>query len=326
MGGGRKHRRERYAIAAAVGMTESGIHYFYGEDTYRARQAIDDLALEHKARVRWLDQVDFEEKTPGELLGRGSRGLFGQELLVIRDVYDMPVSLQSDIAAALGRGSALCVLWDRAKSDKRSATCKKNQERGRVFDLPQPTEAAKWLMAQAEQRGGRLDEAAARMMVERLGVDSWRLITELEKILVTQEHVTVDYVAAAVLQGPSAEMFAMLEALTRGDLGRAVTSVEILLGEGNGEFYILSMLAYQFRTLLAIRRGIDQGRGQAEMAGACGLKPYSVQKNYSHARRFSENYLRNALTRILATDFSIRQGKVDQRTGLMMLVLGLVKR
>ncbi len=307
-------------------MTESGTHYFYGEDTYRARQAIDNLALEHEARVRWLDQIDLEERTPGELLGRGSRGLFGQELLVIRDVADMPVSLQGDIVAALERGSALCVLWDRIRPDKRSATYKKLQEKGRVFDWPQPAEAAQWLMAQAEQRGGSVDEAAAHMMVERLGVDSWRLVTELEKILVVHEHVTVDYVAAAVPQAPAAEMFAMLEALTRGDLEQAVASVEILLGAGNSEFYILSMLAYQFRTLLAIRRGIDRGQGQAEVARAGGLKPYSVQKNYSHARRFSASYWRTALTRILATDFSIRQGKVDQRTGLMMLVLGLVKR
>ena len=143
-----------------------------------------------------------------------------------------------------------------------------------------------WLMAQAEQYGGSIDEAAAQMMVERLGVDSWRLITELEKILVTHEHITVDCVATAVPKAPAAEMFAMLEALTRGDLGRAVASVEILLGGGAGEFYILSMLAYQFRTLLAIRRGIDQGQGQADIAGACGLKPYSVQKNYSHPPPF----------------------------------------
>lgn len=306
-------------------MTKSGLYYFYGEDTYRARRAIDDLALEHKARIRWLDQVDFEERTPGELLGRGSRGLFGQELLVIRDVADMPSSLQSDIAAALERGSLLCVVWDRAGLNKRPAMGKKLPVKGRVFGWPRPAEAAQWLMTQAERQEGSIDEAAARMMVERLGVDSWRLVTELEKLLLTHERVTVDGVDVAVSKAPAAEIFAMLEALTRGDLKQVVVSVEILLDGGAGEFYILSMLAYQFRTLLAIRRGIDQGQGPAEIAGACGLKPYSVQKNYSHARRFSENYWRHGLTRILATDFSIRRGKVDQRTGLMMLVLGLAK-
>lgn len=301
------------------------IHYFYGEDTYRARQAVDELAGEHKARVRWLDRTDFEEKTPGEVLGRGSVGLFGRELLVIRDGGDLPAALQSEILAALERGESACVWWDRLKPDKRSAVYRKLQVRGRAFDPPSPAAAAEWLVIKAGERGGCIDGAAARELVERVGTDSWRLITELEKLLVTRERITVDDVTAVVPETPAAEIFAMLEALASGNRQQAVRSVEVLLDEGNSEFYMLSMLAYQFRTLLAIRRGIDQGKSQAAMAGADGLKSYTVQKNYSHAQRFSREYLRNALTRILATDFAIRQGKVEARTGLMMLVLKLVR-
>ncbi|MFH1354206.1 MAG: DNA polymerase III subunit delta [bacterium] len=302
------------------------IHYFYGEDTYRARREIDKLAEEKKARVRWLDRTDFEEAGAGELLGKGAtRGLFGQELLVVRDIADMPASLQGDILIAVEQGAASCVLWDRGKPDKRLAVYKKLREKGREFELMSPGAAAAWLKVQAEERGGQIDEAAARELVERVGTDGWGLVAELEKLLVMRERITVSDVLAAVPEAPIAEVFSMLDALTRGDKRSAIRSIEILLDEGNSEFYILSMLAYQFRTLLAVRRGIDKNQMQAVIAKENRMKPYSVQKNYAHAQRFPVGFLRGALTRILAADFSIKQGKVDQRTGLMMLVLNLVK-
>lgn len=301
------------------------LYYYYGEDTYRARQAIEELAAGEKARVRWLDRTDFEEKTPGEILGRGSRGLFGQELLVVRDVADMPASLQGDILVALERGSTLCVLWDRAKPDRRSAVYRKSYEKRREFESLLPGAEAEWLVTEAEERGGQIDEAAAKEMVERVGVDSWRLVTELDKLLVTHKKITAEVVVEMVSEAPSAEIFSMLDALTRGEKQSAIRSIEILLDEGNSEFYILSMLAYQFRTLLKVRRGIDKNQTQAAIAKEGGMKPYSVQKNYAHAQRFSASYFRGALTRILATDFSIKRGKVGARTGLMMLVLALAK-
>lgn len=301
------------------------VHYFYGEDTYRARREIDKLAEENRARVRWLDRADFEDKSPGEILGRGSRGLFGQELLVLRDFTELPAALQSDVLDALDKGVTLCVLWGRTSPDKRLAVHRRFGKQGRAFDLPAPPAAAEWLVAEAKERGGQIDVTAARELVERVGTDGWGLITELEKLLVTHKKITVEVVVKTVPEAPSAEIFSMLDALTRGKKQSVIRSVEILLDEGNSEFYILSMLAYQFRTLLAVRRGIDRGQDQMTIAKEEKINPYSVQKNYIHAQRFPVGYWRGALTRILATDFSIKQGKIDQRTGLMMLVLNLVK-
>jgi DNA polymerase III delta subunit len=100
--------------------------------------------------------------------------------------------------------------------------------------------------------------------------------------------------------------------------------VEALMARGESEFYVLSMLAYQFRALHAIRRGQEQGWGEEKIARAGGLKPYAVRKNFSHARQAPAAYWREMLARILATDFAIRRGRVDARTALLMLVLTLV--
>jgi DNA polymerase III delta subunit len=324
------------------------VHYFYGQDTYAARGAISALADENGARLHWLEAPDLAERGAAGLVASGSMGLFGRELFVARDVSGWSKGLQDDLLASLARAgrSIDCVVWDRGVTDRRSALYRqlarpaaKPGERAstagpdglrlagqaREFSLPSPTEAAQWIADEAVRRGGKIDRSAARLLVDLAGVDRWQLTAELDKLLLSDEAITVAAVRREVPPSGSAEIFSTLDALSRGRRQQAVSSVMTLLQNGESEFYILSMLAYQFRTLHAIRRGLEQGHGQGEIARAAGLAPYAVQKNYPHAQRFSLAVLREALARILATDFAIRRGVVDQRTAVLLLVLSLAR-
>jgi len=301
--------------------------YYYGEDTYGARQAIDVLAREEGTRIRWLDRDDLEEHAPAEWISRGSQGLFGREMLVARDVSNLPVGLQDDLLKALAAAPrTLCLLWDRGRVDKRSKLYRAVKSLAREFRLLEPSVVVQWLQEEAARRGGKVTDDAAQVLVERVGVDRWRLISELEKLLIVSDEVTRESVVSSVPVAPSAEIFTVLDSLVRGDKARVVGGVKLLLQEGNNECYILSMLAYQFRTLLTIRIGIDQGQSEGEIVRSGPLKPYSVSKNFRHAQGLSRSYLRAALAKILATDFAIRQGRVQARTGLLMLVIGLVTK
>ncbi|HBE90451.1 MAG TPA: hypothetical protein DDW41_04555 [Candidatus Andersenbacteria bacterium] len=53
------------------------------------------------------------------------------------------------------------------------------------------------------------------------------------------------------------------------------------------------------------------------------IKSYSVQKNWEVAKRRPAVVWRDALTRVLVTDWAIKQGRMDARTGVLMLVAGL---
>jgi DNA polymerase-3 subunit delta len=304
------------------------VHYFYGADTWAARAALRELARAKGAAVRWFDE-------PGAgiaaALGRGSRGLFGSEIVVARDAGAWPAHLQRELVAVLaGTGAASeVVVWDRGPADRRSLLFKQLKQQAkqggsvREFQPLSPPAAAAWVVEEAGRQGGAATAPAARLLVERLGVDRWRLSAEVAKLLLAGGTIDEQTVRENVAEPVAAEIFGMLEALSRGQRQRAVASVQALLDRGESEFYILSMLAYQFRTLYAIRRGIEQGLRPGQIATAVGLKPFAVQKNYSAARRFDSAYLRETLARILACDFAIRRGRVDQRTALMMLVLTL---
>jgi DNA polymerase-3 subunit delta len=180
------------------------------------------------------------------------------------------------------------------------------------------------LVEQAERREARLGREASEVLVERVGLNKWNLESELEKLLLVKKEVTEDDVREVIPASLQAEIFSVLGALAQGKRAEAIEGVSKLLEEGNSEFYVLSMMAYQFKVLFMVRAGIDRGKRQFEVVKETGIKQYAVQKSWEVAKRKPAAFWRAALTRVLATDFAIKQGRVDAKTGVLMLVVGLV--
>lgn len=293
------------------------IRYFYGENTYTARAAIDELAATLSAKLAWLDREDLDQQSFSQRVGQGTTGLFGRQLLVVRDASRLPKAMQTDITrAAGGSGSEEVVIWDRQAPDKRAGLWRELQKNSRGFSHVAEPELINWLLSRARQAGVTLEAAAAISLIRRLGVDQWRLSSELDKLILTANPVTAAQVETAITVGNAeTQIFSLLDALAGGKSQEALGQLQNLLQAGEDELYILSMLAYQFRTLLLIKSGL---------AADAGINPYVIRRQTANAKRFSLLQLQEMLTKILATDFSIKQGKIDPRTGVTMLILGFL--
>ena len=304
------------------------ISYFYGEDTYEARGAIAALAQKAGIPIRWLDKGDFERQSLRAWIDESRSGLFGSSLVVIRDPSSFSKALQESIAATTSDGSKLeAILWDRKVPDKRSKLFKAYKSSGREFSPPQFAELLRWLQEEAKKEEVVFDHGSAQALIAAIGSDRWRLASELEKLSLRTKTITVQHIVdEAIPTSSTEEIFPMLDALSQGNTAKAIQLIELFLQRGDSELYILSMLAYQFRTLFLIRRGMEMGRSGDALAREIGLHPYVVQKNTPAARRFSSEVLLSMLTRIAATDFAIKQGMVDQRTALIMIVASLAQQ
>lgn len=284
--------------------------YFYGPDTYGAREAVQASADEKDAPIRWVDREHLEKHSLEAVLDEAGAGLFGEQLVVIRDASNFPKALQEQIIqAAKSAKQSDWVVWDRENPDKRSVLFKALKPYATAFPLLSFDEAATWIQKTYDS----VERAAAVEIARRCGADRLRITHEIEKLELTHQPITRADIEQEVPSADAAdEVFPFLDALASGSARRAMQLLEQLLAAGNSEFYVLSMLGYQYKTLLAIAAG-----------RADGLHPYVIQKNKSMAKRYSVSVLQNIFARLAATDFVIKQGKIDQRTALIMLVLNL---
>jgi DNA polymerase-3 subunit delta len=297
------------------------VHYFGGEDTYVAQEAIERLAISRGRRLKWIDQLEAEEKEVEEVL-QAQGGLFGLELLVLRDVSTWPGKVQEQYLKIIEETKEI-VVWNRGKVDRRSKWWKRFGGQAQVFNWPEIALAADWFKEEIEKLGGKIESRVARSLVQRVGTTNrWRLLAEAKKLSLIGE-VTETVVRTHVEENITEDVFQVLRAVAAGQQAQALRGVQKLLASGASEFYILTMVAYLLRVLLTIRRGLDLGWNESKIAKEGGLAPFVVSRNRRVAKNWSRQQLLGNLARVLAVDFAIKRGKMPARTGLVMLVFHL---
>lgn len=298
-------------------------HYFYGEDTYAARQVIGQLADQNKATIRWIDKDDLQQQSVVDVVGQQG-GLFGALLPVIRDPSMFSKATQEALLSYLQEHTNLeLVLWDR-ESVKRPAPLSKAGQ-AQKFSYAGEAATARWVTDQVKQQGGTITSAAAGLLVDRAGQNRWQLEQLIEKILLRTATIAPDVVEAEIDATSEAEIFTTLQAIVRRQKDVAFKHITTLLEAGNSELYILSMLAWQFKILVTVKRGSVAGLNPEAIARKYNLKPFVVTKSLPAVQGLSYDQLLDTLTKILATDVAIKQGKVAAKTGLLMLILNLVQ-
>lgn len=300
------------------------ISYIFGEDTFGASQALFAHAQKEKATVKYIGQEQAALTPLRELVAQGST-LFGAVLPVVRDPSLWRAAGQAEIVSLLKKGEEIKVIfWDRAVADKRTAVYAALKKFGKEFPLLSAYQLESWLEEEAVARGAGLEKGVARLLVERVGSNRWRLLGELEKLCLRFEHITLKAAAACLPPAAaSGNSFAFVEAVVSRQPKQAITMLQALLAEGEAELGLLGLLAWQLRSLLVIQLDQQRGLSSTDIARQRGLAPYTIEKGAALARRLPPAFLLDGLSRLLATDFAIKQGRVDARTGLTMTVLGL---
>jgi DNA polymerase-3 subunit delta len=177
----------------------------------------------------------------------------------------------------------------------------------------------------ATELGATLEPRAAAVMISRLGLNRWQLLQELQKLLLLSPQINSG--AGGAVCGSwsnTGRCFQLVEAMMNNQEAAVFTKLENLLLTGEAELRLLGLIAYQLRTVLLIQTGLQGKLGSEQMATQFKLHPYVIKKNMRLAQRYGGAQLLDMYTRVLATDFAMKQGKVDMRTGLIMLVRGLV--
>jgi len=181
----------------------------------------------------------------------------------------------------------------------------------------------------ARERGLRLGVSELGLLVESLGADAGRIAAEIEKLALyvgTARPVNVDDIAALVPNAQATTIFALVNALGRGDRKRSLDSLDTLLREGEYLPLALSFLATQFRLALAAHdaglRNSQQILGWATREGVRMWRDRADQVAATVAA-FPKLRLERAMARLFEADRALRDARPDDRVVMEELVLSL---
>ena len=290
------------------------------------------LAHELHAQIRFVDESDIHAASVEGVIDNARGSLFSKMLVVFRDPISYSEQSREQLAAHYS-SSADIVFWERGNPDARILLHKLLKKHANVMQFQKLTsmdQGAAWVAAylreHADTDSASMSRDAMLLLLQRVGFDTFALASELQKLLayhVPISRADVENIVPERMAG-EASAFPLLDAISVKNSKAAIAQLQSMITSGASERFIISMIAYQYRLLLAIRMGMDQRIDAAHISRVAKLHPIAVQKAGSLARRFSMSAIQEALVRIAGTERAMNSNKtMDARSIVTMLVSSL---
>jgi DNA polymerase-3 subunit delta len=149
------------------------------------------------------------------------------------------------------------------------------------FEAPKAREMPRVLVAEAQGLGFRLEPAAARMLVERIGSNPLRLRTELERLALwagEAGQVTVADLEEMIADTSEAAVWSLSDALIEGDAATALRIGERLIGQGENVTGLIYGLASRLRAACAAAAQLEEGISPKEVESSLKMHPYAAKQ------------------------------------------------
>lgn len=204
------------------------------------------------------------------------------------------------VAAALGElpPDLSVVLIARAKAPaKLLKAVKAAQGEVHQFEAPRAREMPRQLVADATRLGFRLDPAAARMLVERMGANPVRLRQELERLALWAGEggeVGAADLDAMVTDTSEAAVWALSDALLERDPAAALRIAERLIAQGENVTGLIYGLASRLRKACVAAAQLEEGVPPKQVEESLGMHPYAAKQLVGRLRDAELDRLRSA--------------------------------
>lgn len=286
------------------------IQVLFGENSFAIRRRLKQLTKEFSGDVERVDGETLELAHLPDILAGGT--LFSQtRLVVVHNLsHNKPAwEVLPDWLGRLSEDVSLVLL--ESKLDKRTRTYKALKKAADMQEYPAWSDrdtatAQQWVREEAARHGITLDAKTARSLVERSGIDQWRLFHDIEKLSVF-ETITPELIVDVVEAHPSESVFALFEATLKGNQARLAEMLQTLkLSEE--PYMIFGLLSGQVMQLAAL--SLSDG-GVEKVATDFGAHPFALRKLAPYARTLSRRQIREIISAFEAADTRMKSSGVE---------------
>lgn len=314
----------------------------YGEDGYRARQALRS-ARQQFTEKRDASGLNIVRLKPGDGLSRAQEELFAspflaeRKLVVLEGFCQAKKDDQETLAEMMGRlPETTAAIFFEAAGDKELAKSPlfavlKKQKYSQHHAAPSPAEANRLATAEATACGTKLESPALRRLLEATGLDSWRIHQEVRKLAAMVRGQKRDAIKAAdveeAVRGSREEsIFAFIDACTDGKGTVALGSLENLLESGESELQVVALLQRHFRTITMARDLMSRGLDQKTAVSKLGVHPFAAGKAWRAAFRYDSRFLGFCLRRLAQMEEEMKTGASQPKASLELFTAELTEK
>ena len=220
-----------------------------------------------------------------------------------------------------------CILFVESEVDKRNRLYKKVKELGYAAEMERqdPSQLASWAGGILAGEGKKITAQTMELHLEKTGDDMENIRMELEKLVsytLGRDVITASDVEEICTTRITSRVFNMVEAITEGNVRKALDLYEDLLALKEEPRKILPLIGRQFNQIFQVKELMSQGMNRGAIGSALKLKPYIAGKLMNQARAYSPDRLRAAVNLCTDTEEAVKTGQLNDRMAVELLITG----
>ncbi|MEK7584442.1 MAG: DNA polymerase III subunit delta [Patescibacteria group bacterium] len=320
------------------------IYFYYGDDTYRARQMITQLRDKFKKLYdpagHQLETIDSDEFSLERFFTSAkSSGLFAKKkMIIVKNIFSCKEfsDIQDEILAYLKslkntKDENYLIFWHEGTPKRTtklfkylSTVCADNNCMKEFTPLPRP-QLVRWLQTEAGMYGKKLDTDAAEMLISLVGESTWYLHHEVRKLchFHTQESINAKDVEALIKATHGESIFSLMDAITARQRSHALDLLEKYLMQKSDRHFLLNMMIRQFRLIVLIQGIAARTRNSYIVAQQLGLHPFVAKKMLEHSKNFTRSELRDVYGSLIQIEHMLKRDPEYLETALTVCIAKL---
>lgn len=303
------------------------VRIFVGQNNYALKKELGGIKAKFTDKYGdlALEMIDGEE-TPFEQIKSAVESvpfLAEKKLVIVHSLSQNKDAAEKIEALAESAESGNDLIIVEPKPDKRSSYYKylaKNTELIEFNELDE-RELANWLAKEASDRGAKLSFTDAYYLVQRVGSNQELASNELNKLIDYGEGISRENIDSLTEASPQTTIFNLLDSAFSGNLEQAMDIYDEQRTQGEEPLKIFGMIIWQMH-LVAL---VDSAKNQsdAEIMKASGLKPFTLNKSKSIARRMGRKQIKKVLSEMVELDKMLKTTPVDADDALKSLIVSI---
>ncbi|KPJ57577.1 hypothetical protein AMJ49_00445 [Parcubacteria bacterium DG_74_2] len=301
------------------------ILFLYGPDTYRShlklKEIIEYYKKTHKSGLN-LFFLDLKEKNYKDFLGTfQSMTMFKEKKLIVLENTlsneEFKEKFLNDIKK-FTHSDNIILFYEKEVSKGKFLSILKENAKWQNFTRLEEEKLKKWVKKRIKILGGEIANDALNKLIEFVGNNLWQMENEIKKLIsyTGREEIALKDIRLLVKPKIETDIFKTIDAIAQKNKKKALNLIHKHLEKGESPFYLLSMINFQFRSIILIKDLIQRRRPLKE----AGLHPYVVKKTFFQAKNFSFHELKKIYQKIFKIDLDVKSGRLKPETALDLLI------
>ena len=315
------------------------IIFLYGSDSYRLKQAKDEIVKRYKDKypsgfnlfsldASNISSLDILEEAVKSLSFLGEHKLISlKNIFLKKPQADAILGYINKYNLEVAKDMTLLIAED--SSDKNLSI--KHQELFKLLssksslvkniELLSDVDLEEWAKQEFKSRNCVIDVTNLNRLLDIVGNDTWRLNNEIEKLANYRisEKITGADIDSLVNGDIDMNIFDLIDAIAQKNKSNATKMLYREMKNGRDPYYVLTMITYQFRNLLMIKDLASRGLNQDEIIKKIGLHPFVTKKALKSSYQFEEAV--KIYNQLLALDIGFKNGQINLEDSLYRLLI-----